>query len=249
MHPYLDNPHPIVLAHRGGDEVAPENTMAAFEAAVAIGCRYIETDVHATADGVLLAFHDDRLDRVTDRAGVIAHLPYAQVRRARVGGAHPVPTFEELLHAWPDLRLNIDPKADNAEAPLIDMLRRADVLHRVCIGSFSGARLARLRKALGPGLCTSMGPWDVARLRFASWGVPTGRFDATCAQIPLNGYGVPLADAAFVRAAHARGLHVHVWTINDDSEMRRLLDTGVDGIVTDKPGRLKSILQERGQWS
>jgi glycerophosphoryl diester phosphodiesterase len=249
VHPYLENAGPIVLAHRGGDEVAPENTMAAFQAAVEIGCRYVETDVHATADGVLLAFHDDRLDRVTDRTGVIADLSYAEVKQAKVGGVYPIPTFEELLHTWPELRLNIDPKADGAEAPLVDILRRADVLHRVCIGSFSGARLARLRRALGPDLCTSMGPWEVARLRFASWGLPTGRFDANCAQVPLKGYGVRLPDAAFVRAAHARNLAVHVWTINDESEMQRLLDLGADGIVTDKPGLLKRILQERGQWS
>lgn len=228
---------------------APENTMAAFQHAVDLGYRYVETDVHATADGVLLAFHDDRLDRVTDRTGVIAELPYDEVRKARVGGAHPIPTFDELLHAWPDLRLNIDPKADNAEAPLIEALKDADALDRVCIGSFSGARLDRLRAALGPDLCTSMGPWDVTRLRFASWGLPTGRFAANCAQIPLKGYGVYLPDRAFVRAAHARALKVHVWTINDEATMRQLLDVGVDGIVSDETALLKRVLQERGQWS
>lgn len=205
--------------------------------------------MHATADGVLLAFHDDRLDRVTDRAGIVAELPYAEVSRARVGGTHPIPTFDELLHAWPDLRLNIDPKADNAEAPLIAALRRADVLDRVCIGSFSGARLSRLRQALGPGLCTSMGPWDVIRLRFASWGLPTGGFAANCAQVPLRGYRVYLPDRGFVRAAHARGLKVHVWTVNDEATMRQLLDVGVDGIVSDETALLKRILQERAQWS
>ncbi|MEQ9642024.1 MAG: glycerophosphodiester phosphodiesterase [Alphaproteobacteria bacterium] len=227
---------------------APENTMAAFAHAVELGYRYVETDVHATADGVLLAFHDDKLDRVTDRVGVIAELPYAEVKLARVDGTHPIPTFDELLNAWPDLRLNIDPKADNAEGPLIEALQRADALDRICIGSFSGARLGRLRAALGPGLCTSMGPWDVARLRFASWGLPTGRFAANCAQVPEKGYGIHLPDRAFVRAAHARGLKVHVWTINDEASMRRLLDVGVDGIVSDETKLLKRVLQERGQW-
>ena len=104
------------MAHRGGLDTGTENTMTAFEHAVGLGYRYVETDVHLTADGVLVAFHDDRLDRVTDATGAIADLTWDRVRRARVAGVDPIPRFEELLAAWPDLRINIDPKDDRGRA-------------------------------------------------------------------------------------------------------------------------------------
>src|SRR5439155_22039234 len=105
--------------------------MSAFAAAVALGYRYVETDVHTTADGVLVAFHDDHLDRVTDRTGRIADLPWAEVQRARLAGGDGVPLLEDLLGAWPDLRVNIDPKLDNAVAPLVDVLEPTAAPHRV----------------------------------------------------------------------------------------------------------------------
>ncbi|MFD9130057.1 glycerophosphodiester phosphodiesterase, partial [Kitasatospora sp. NPDC059571] len=111
MHPFLDHPGPLAFAHRGGDLGHPENSLAAFEAAVALGYRYLETDVHATRDGVLVAFHDSRLDRVTDATGAVAELPWDTVGRARIGGTEPVPLLEDLLGAFPAARFNIDVKA------------------------------------------------------------------------------------------------------------------------------------------
>ncbi|MEO3435326.1 glycerophosphodiester phosphodiesterase [Inquilinus sp. CAU 1745] len=247
IHPFLDHPGPIAFAHRGGVEAAPENTMAAFRAAIGLGYRYLETDAHATADGVLVAFHDDTLDRVTDGSGRIGDLPWSAVAEASAQG-HPIPLLEELLTAWPDVRINIDPKTDAAAALLPALLERTGTIDRVCVGSFSDARLGRLRRAMGPGLCTSMGPLAVARLRFESWGLPTGGFDARCAQVSVKGYGVTVVDRRFVETAHARGLQVHVWTIDEEAEMRRLLDLGVDGLMTDRPSLLKRVLVERGQW-
>src|SRR5215210_6793017 len=144
------------MAHRGGAGDFPENTLPAFAAAVALGYRYVETDVHATRDGVLLAFHDDVLDRVTDRTGRIADLLYEEVRTAKVAGREPIPTLEELLATWPDLRVNIDPKSDGAVEPLAALLQRTGAVSRVCIGSFSGKRLTRLRHLVGPELCTAL---------------------------------------------------------------------------------------------
>ena len=247
-HPFLDWPGPIPIAHRGGAGDWPENTRPAFTGAVALGYRYVETDVHVTADGVLVAFHDDRLDRVTDRTGAIADLPWSEVAAARVDGREPVLRFDELLEAWPDLRVNVDPKSDEAVEPLAQAIRRARALDRVCIGSFSDRRLARMRALLGPGLATSLGPGGIARLRAASVGLPSGRFPADCVQVPTSARGVTIVDRRFVAAAHARGLAVQVWTIDEADEMDRLLDLGVDGIMTDRPAVLREVLERRGQW-
>ncbi|MDP1820718.1 MAG: glycerophosphodiester phosphodiesterase [Acidimicrobiales bacterium] len=248
--PYLDSPGPIPFAHRGGASEAPENTMPAFEHAVRLGYRYLETDVHLTADGALVAFHDDRLDRVTDGTGEIAALPWAVVQQAKVDGREPIPLLEELLGAWPDVRLNIDPKHDRAAAPLAAVLRRTAALHRVCVGAFSDRRISVVRSLAGPGLCTSMGPRQVAALVSASRGLPgAGRLFAPCAQLPPRQGRIPLVTERLVATAHRHGIQVHVWTIDDPTEMRRLLDLGVDGIMTDRPQILKDVLVQRGQWA
>ena len=245
---FLDHPGPLAIAHRGGAGDWPENTMPAFAGAVALGYRYVETDVHVTSDGVVLAFHDDRLDRVTDRTGAIAELPYAEVARARVDGVEPIPLLEELLGTWPELRVNIDPKHDEVVEPLATVLRRTGATERVCVGAFSDRRLARLRAMLGPGLCTSLGPAAVARLRAASLGLGRVEPDGCCVQVPPRAKGLPLVDRRFVAAAHEAGLDVHVWTIDEPVEMRALLDLGVDGIMTDRPSVLREVLVARGEW-
>lgn len=253
-YPFLDHPGPIPFAHRGGAGDLPENTLVAFEAAVRLGYRYVETDVHATADGILLAFHDARLDRVTDRTGRIGELTYAEVAPARVAGREPIPRLEELLAAWPELRVNVDPKDDAAVRPLIDVIRRVGAIDRVCVGSFSGRRLALIRAALGPRLCTSLGPRGVAALRGASWRGPgLGRLvaaeGAACVQVPVRQGRLPLVDRRFVRTAHALGLPVHVWTVDEPAEMEALLDLGVDGLMTDRPAILRDVLERRGLWA
>ncbi len=223
--------------------------MPAFEAAVALGYRYLETDVHVTADGVLLAFHDDRLDRVTDGSGRIGDLPWRDVQQARVDGSQPIPLLEDLLGAWPDVLVNIDIKHDAAVEPLASTLRRLDALDRVCVGSFSGRRLRRARAVLGPGLCSSLGPLGTLRLRLRSYGLPLGRPTGDCAQLPVRRGPLPLVDERLVRTAHRLAMPVHVWTIDDPGEMERLLDLGVDGLMTDQPAVLKGVLSRRGQWS
>lgn len=246
---FLDHPGPLPFAHRGGAGDWPENTMPAFQGAMDLGYRYLETDAHVTADGVCLAFHDDRLDRVTDGTGVIADLPYAEVRTALVDGREPIPLLEDLLATFPEARINIDTKADASVDAVADVVTRTGAVDRVCIGSFSDARLRRIRGLLGPDLCTSMGPKDVARLRGGSYGLPGARaFDADCAQVPHRVKGVTVVDERFVAKAHAVGLQVHVWTIDDEAEMHELLDLGVDGIMTDRPGLLKDVLVSRGAW-
>jgi glycerophosphoryl diester phosphodiesterase len=250
---YLDAPGPIALAHRGASKNLPENTMAAFECAVDLGYRYIETDVHVTRDGVLIAFHDDRLDRVTRHSGLISELDWAEIKQARVDEAEPIPLLEDLLTRWPGIRINLDPKSDAAVAPLTEMLKKLDAVDRVCIGSFSGARLQNIRKSFDMEICTSMGPMDVFRLRMTSLPFPAPfqqqTYDARCAQVPLRKWGLPVIDKLFVSTAHRLGLKVHAWTINDEAEMNCLLDLGVDGLISDEAHLLKKVFIERGIWT
>lgn len=249
-HPYLDHATPLAFAHRGGAADGVENTAAAFRRAAAVGYRYFETDVHTTADGRLVAFHDATLDRVTDARGRISALPWSEVRRARIGGTEPLPLFEELLEEFPDARWNVDLKAEPALEPLLELIRRADAWDRVCVGSFSEARVARAHRLAGPRLATSYGVRGVLGLRLRSYGIPAAlRAGAVCAQVPERQNGIPVADARFVRTAHALGLQVHVWTVNEPERMAALLDLGVDGIMTDHIETLRTVLSERGAWS
>ncbi len=218
--------------------------MPAFERAVRLGYTYLETDVHVTADGVVVAFHDDDLLRTCGRPGRISELPWAEVSQARVDGREPIPRLDELLAAFPQARVNIDCKIDRAVGPLADVLERTAALHRVCVASFSDRRTAALRRRLGPGLCTSAGPVELAALRYAGLRGTAARV----VQVPVRVRGVHVLTPALVRRAHRWGLQVHAWTIDDADEMRRLLDLGVDGIMTDRPALLRDVLQERGQW-
>lgn len=258
-YPYLSDPTPVALAHRGGAAYAPnvglENTMAAFRAAVEMGYRYLETDVHATRDGRVVAFHDTVLDRVTDVSGPIAALPWSVVREARVGGSAGVPLLAELLEEWPDVRVNIDVKSDGALQPTIREVQRLRAAERVCIGSFSERRLRAARRALGPGVATAAGQVGTALLRFSP--ALLSRMLHTPApvlQIPahhrVGGRTVTLVTPGLLRRAHDLGKHVHVWfhpwSREDAAEMHRLLDLGADGIVTDHIDVLRDVLAERG---
>ncbi len=252
LHPFLRHPgHPLpaAIAHRGYSARYPENTMAAFAAAVELGYRIVETDVHATADNVPVVFHDSRLDRLTDRRGALSEMNWPELRRVRVCGREPIPRLEELLTTWEWLRVNIDPKQDSAAGPLLDVLRDTGAWDRVCVGSSSSRRLRRIRAAAGDRLCTSMGTAEAVRLWLAGRGLPPGGFAADCVQVPTHRYGVPVIDRAFMAAAHARGLPVHAWTINGEAEMNRLLDLGVDGIMTDEAELLKRVFRSRDIWT
>jgi glycerophosphoryl diester phosphodiesterase len=256
---FLDHPGPIAFAHRGGALEAFENTWTSFTHARDLGYRYIETDVNATSDGVVLTLHDPYLDRVSEHSGLVRDLPWRELSTVRLNGrdgGEPIPRLDELLAAWPEMRWNIDAKHDSTVDPLIETLRHAGVIDRVCVTSFSDRRLTRIRRALGPRLCTAMGPAAVTSLRAtsllpralaASAAAPLSRFGA--AQVPLRKSWMPLVDHRFVTAAHEAGLHVHVWTIDDETTMARLLDLGVDGIMTDRPRVLKELLERRGAWS
>ncbi|NYI10183.1 glycerophosphodiester phosphodiesterase [Nocardioides marinus] len=252
----------IAFAHRGGayhpEIEGLENTLAAFEHAVELGYRYLETDVHLTADGVLLAFHDEVLDRVTDSAGEVAALSHAEVRRARVGGRESVPTLVELLDAFPDARFNIDLKSEGAVDALAALVAERGEWDRLLVGSFSPARLRRFRRLTAGRVPTSAHPFEAAafallpgrladrltRGRVAALQVPHRR-TLRFAGLSVT---VPVVTTGFVRRVHAAGKHVHVWTIDEPGEMRELLEKGVDGLFTDRTDVLREVLEEQGLW-
>ena len=246
---FLDHDGVLAFAHRGGAREAPENTMKAFTYAVDLGYRYLETDAYATRDGVLISFHDDKLDRVTDAKGKIEEMSYAALRDARIGGAEPIPLLEDLLAAWPHTRINIDPKHDAAVTPLIALIKRMGLEDRVCIGSFSDKRIRQVQDAFDGRVCTSPGPNGILRLKSAAMGLPSRKFREGCAQVPPRAQGVTLVNSRFVETAERHGLQVHVWTIDDEPEMNRLLDLGVHGLMTDRPAVLKRVLESRNRWS
>ncbi|GAA1778236.1 glycerophosphodiester phosphodiesterase [Pseudarthrobacter sulfonivorans] len=246
------------MAHRGFSREGLENSMAAFRAAVELGCRYVETDVHTTSDGVLLLFHDDTLDRATDGRGRISELTAADVAAARIGGFEPVPLFDELLTAFPEVRVNLDIKDWGSVRTLAAGIERHGAHDRVLVASFSDRRRRAVLKLLSRPVASSAGV--VTNGLFVLLGpvlpVPFLRFvlrgplrDVQALQVPVRQGVIRVVTPGFIRRAHALGLGVHVWTINDPDEMRRLLDLGVDGIVTDRADLLRQVLLERGQWS
>ncbi len=247
-HPFLDHPRPIAFAHRGGALEAEENTLPAFAHAVALGYSHVELDVHATTDGVVMIHHDPTLERMTGDPRAIGSLDAETLAALRTHGGAEIPPLAALLEEHPGLFVNIEVKADAAVVPLADLIRRMGALERVCVGSFSPARVAGLRAALGPGLCWSPAHLGAGRLWLAGWGLPVGGLDFHAAQVPTHFRGVPVVTPRFVCAAHARGIQVHVWTVDDRDQMVRLLDMGVDGLMTDRPTLLRDVLTERGEW-
>ena len=245
----------VAMAHRGGAYhpglEGLENTLTAFRHAVDLGYRYLETDVHATRDGTLLAFHDAVLDRVTEHRGQVERLTYAEVAEALIGGREQIPTMASLLEEFPETCFNIDLKADGAVEPLAALVESAQAHDRVCVGSFSQRRIVRFRRLVGPRVATASGPAGVVAFRL----LPHARLVRLLArpsgavlQVPHRRPGITVVTPGFVRRAHALGKHVHVWTVDDPAEMHHLLDLGVDGLITDRTDLLREVLVARGQW-
>jgi glycerophosphoryl diester phosphodiesterase len=250
---FLDGPYPRAFAHRGwhtGELAGLENTAVAFERAIDEGFTYLETDVHASSDGRLVAFHDSVLDRVTDGCGRIADLPWGVLRATKVAGKEAIPLLEDLLGSFPDARFNIDAKSDAAVRPLRDVLALTNSHGRVCVASFSDRRVHALRRELGPRVATSVGRRAVLRMmaRARRIPMPLKPRTAIAVQVPVASHGVPVATRRFIAVARALGLEVHVWTVDDPDQMGKLLDMGVDGLMTDRPDTLRAVLMSRGAW-
>ncbi len=245
---FLDHPGLLAFAHRGGALERTENTHDAFDHAVALGYRYIETDVQLTRDGVVVVFHDDDLSRLMGRPERIDALDWADLAQLRFPcGAH-IPRLDETLEAYPETRFNLEPKSERVVEPLAAVIRACDALSRVCVGCFDPKRTRRLRDLLGDDLCWSPSHAGVAAVWLAGWGLPIPVKPFPALQIPPSFHGIPVATRRLVRAAHARDIQVHVWTVDEADRMRALIDAGVDGLMTDRPTLLKQVLEARGLW-
>lgn len=259
QHPFLSPElRPRAFAHRGwhiGELAGMENSLSAFRRAVREGFHYLETDVHATSDGVAVVHHDPDLRRTTDSTGEIRRRRWSSVSDARVGGREPVCSLDQLLEELPGALLNIDVKADSAVVATLRTIRRHNAWHRVCLAGFSDRRLGVLRAHGDARLLTSMGPMEIGGLwlgsRASALAGAVGRASlpvGVAAQVPRRHRGVHVVDRRFVERAHARSTEVHVWTVDDPGEMAELLDVGVDGVLTDRPDLLRDVLRGREQW-
>ncbi|WP_205633151.1 glycerophosphodiester phosphodiesterase [Enhygromyxa salina] len=265
--PYFQSRGLACLAHRGGAASHPENTLDAFRAGLDAGCQWIETDLHMTRDGHIVCFHDDRLDRTTNGHGEIRRLTLAQLRRLDAGyhftldgRSYPfrdkgvtVPTLEEVVGLDPEVRVNLDIK-QRRPAIVAELWRQIEALQihdRVLVGSSDLTSLRAFRRLAGgrvaSSACTSevFAFWLAARAGLSAR-VPIEPIEYDALQVPVSFHGLQVITSAFVRAAHQRGLQVHVWTIDETEQMRWLIRLGVDGIVTDHPQRLAALVSELG---
>lgn len=248
---YLDFPRPLAFAHQGFSRTGVGNSIAAFSAAVDLGYHYLETDARATLDGVVLAFHDATLDRQTDHSGRIAELLWHEVRQAKIAGVEPLALLDDVLGTWPQIRLNIDVKDAATVEPLARVVERTKAHKRVCIASFSDRRRRAVLRRLSAPVATSAGRSVTATFRLgAASPLLTDHTlrNVDCLQVPERAGRLPVVTADTVAAAHAAGRQLHVWTVNDARAMHRLLDIGVDGIITDRADVLRDVLSSRGQW-
>ena len=247
-HPFLAHRGAIAIAHRGGGLEHEENTLPAFTHAAELGYSHVELDVHATRDGVVVIHHDPDLTRLCGDPSRIADLDYAELRSLRTKGGAEIPRLQDLLEAFPDMHVTIEAKSDSVVSPLCALIAQMGVLRRVSVGAFVPDRTQRACAGLGPDLLWSPAHAQVARLWARGWGVPLALSRFGVVQIPATWKGIAVVTPRFLRAAHDAGVAVQVWTVNDAPEMQRLLDLGVDGIMTDRPSLLREVLQARGQW-
>jgi glycerophosphoryl diester phosphodiesterase len=242
---YRSRPSPLAIAHRGGAGLAPENTLDAFRRSYALGLRYLETDVRLSADGELVAFHDARLHRVTGARGPVRSRPLADLVTLPVLGGDRVLPLASLLAAFGDACFALDVKDPAVVGPLARLLLRTGAAGRVCAAAARGSWLRSLRAAVGDELATALSWRELLHLTARTG----GRYGAAAfAHVPLRLGRVPVFRDELVARAHDAGIRLVVWTVDAPDTMHRLLDAGVDGLITDRPDLLREVLVARGQW-
>jgi glycerophosphoryl diester phosphodiesterase len=261
--PFLRGPLPIAFAHRGGSLLWPENTMLSFQGAVGLGCRYLETDVHLTKDGVLVTIHDATVDRTTDGTGLVRALPVAELKRLDAGyrfstdggrthrfrgqGA-TIPTLAEVVEAFPQVSLNIDLKRHDAAMveAMAAFIEERGLHDRMLIASFADGIIKAFRRRTAGRVATAAAGWETRLFWLASRlglsGLIRPAYDAL--QVPPRTGRLTVTDRRLLAAAQRRGAQVHVWTVDEAAEMRHMLALGVEGIMSDRPDLLLEVLAE-----
>lgn len=257
LHPYLSREHPIRLAHRGSRILWPENTHHAFDGAVNLGYRYIETDIRVTRDGVVVVFHDETLDRITNGAGRVSDWDWDDLKHLDAaynfspdGESFPlrgqgitIPRLDDTFSTFADTNFNIDLKSKNAEWAVADVVVRMGRLDSVLIGGFIDTRTARFRRITKGRVATSAGSSGAMAMYAASRVGRSSNRKVDAYQLPYDMKGAAI-DRKLIDAIHAVDAHIHLWTVDDPQDMRRFLDLGVDGIVTDRPDLLNNAIKE-----
>lgn len=262
-HPYYggDLNYPLVIAHQGGGDLWPGNTLFAFQNAAALGVDVLEMDLHITADGILVIMHDETVDRTTDGSGEIESMTLDEIKQLDAGYnwsidngvTYPfrgqgitVPTLEEIFTTFPDYRMTIEIKKTNASMakPFCEKIRKYNMQDKVLVASFHDERMKEFR-AECPEVATSSAKNEttvfVLMTKPFLGGFYSPKFHAL--QVPERSSGITVMTEAFVQAAHSRNLAVEPWTINDEETMRKFIDWGVDGIITDRPDIMLEILE------
>jgi glycerophosphoryl diester phosphodiesterase len=257
-YPYLALEHPIRFAHRGSRVLWPENTMDAFQGASDLGYRYFETDVRISRDGVVVVFHDKTLDRTTNGTGLVSDWLFEDLRHLDAawsfdpehgyplrGSGIGISSLDELFATFPDIHINIDLKGKGLEWPVAEIIQSHGRQDRTLIGSFVDRRIARFRRVTSGTVATSAGPSAVSAMWTASRRGRTIERPVAAYQVPFD-YRSLKIDQKYVDAIHRAGAQIHCWTVNAADDMQRLLNMGVDGIVTDRPDILNEVMRERG---
>ena len=245
MHPFFEGYDFYPFVHRGGDEEKTENTLEAFQYSSDLGFIFMETDVQSTSDGKVVIFHDSDLKRVAGINKKVSELTFKEIKDVNLTTGGKIPSLEETLHSFPNLRFNIDIKVDSAVEETIRIVKSHHALNRVCLAAFSTNRLNSIRHLTGLDLCSSMGQAEVVRLLLSSYGLNFKVSPGFCAQVPVSQFGIPIVTRKFIKKVHDLNKLIHVWTIDETEEMYRLIDLGVDGLMTDKPTVLKKALVAR----
>ena len=262
---YLEPPRPRTFGHRGAAALAPENTLPSFQLGSALGAKYLELDVHGTADGEVVVLHDASVDRTTNGSGAINSLTFAEARDLDAGyrftdrgGAFPfrgqeiaIPSLGEVVAAFPDHYFNIEIKQHEPSivAQVVDILRTAKATGRTLLAAENDATMKAIRNHVNDEIATGSSTGDV----LAFFGnLEQGTLDSyvhpgVALQIPTHFGDRELVTQGSVEAAHRCGVEVHVWTVNDAAEMERLFDLNVDGIISDTPGLVAAAARRRRQ--
>ena len=241
MKSYLNYSGVAVLAHRGGSFESFENTIESFYYSQSLGCKFIETDVQISSDGIPYIFHDETLTRLLGKNDVFSNLDSSEIEDLRIFESHKIPRLDETLQTFPDMCFQIDVKTDEVAMPALEVIHKCRAEDRVCIASFNSPRLSRVNSKY-PEICLSMGPNEVSKMLLSSFGLYKKTIIGDCLQVPMYYYGIKVVTKRFVDFVHSKGLKICVWTINDEKTFKKLIDIGVDGIITDKPKLLFQVL-------